>query len=104
MTMKKKSLIFKCIAVMIIIFMIVIFGACGNHSIGLGNYTFTKVHIITHNGHSVCLTVEKWYQADVGIEVKTKEYGTLWLSEGMYMLCEHDCPICAAEAEQENKQ
>lgn len=95
--MKEKHLTFKLIAVLIIMFMTVVFGACGNHSIGLGKFTFRKVHIFVHDGPDMCLTVEKWYEDDIGIEVRTKEYGTLWLSEGTYMLCEHDCPICDAK-------
>lgn len=84
---------FKFIAVTIIIFMI-LFAACGNHSIGFGNFTFTKVHIFIHDGPDMCLTLKKWYESDTGIEVLTKEYGSLWLSEGTYMLCQNDCPIC----------
>lgn len=88
---------FKRIAVLIIIFIMLVFAACGNHSIGFGNFAFTKVHIFVYDGPDMCLTVEKWYESNTGIEVKTKEYGSLWLSEGTYMLCEHDCPICNRE-------
>lgn len=87
---------FKFIAATIIIFMI-LFAACGNRSLGLGKFTFRKVHIFIHDGPDMCLTVEKWYESDTGIEVKTKEYGSLWLSEGTYMLCENECPICGRE-------
>lgn len=99
--MKKKCVTFKRIAILIIIFMMIVFGACGNHSIGFGKYTFTKVHIFVNDGPDMCLTVVKWYEDEVGIEVRTKEFGTLWLSEGTYMLCEHDCPICSAKVEEE---
>ena len=95
--MKKKHLAFKCIMVLIIMFMTVVFGACGNKSIGFGNYQFTKVHIFVHDGPDRCLTIEKWYESGTGIEIRTREYGSLWLSEGTYMLCEHDCPICDME-------
>ena len=67
--------------------------ACGNESLGLGNYTFRKIHIDTPN-FSGCCTVEKWHDNERGIEVKTKEYGSLYLSEGTYILVENKCPIC----------
>jgi len=95
--MKKKYVAFKWFVILIIIFMMVVLGACGNHNIGFGNFTFTKVHIFVYDGPDMCLTVEEWYEGDIGIEVRTKEYGSLWLSEGTYMLCENDCPICSAK-------
>ncbi len=70
---------------------------CGNMSIGLGNYEFKHVHIFTHDGNDRCLEVEKWYEGDTGIEVCTAEYGSLFLSEGTYMLCGDKCPICDNE-------
>ena len=66
---------------------------CGNMSMGIGNYTFRKIHVDTYN-YSGCLTVEKWYDNASGIEVKTKEAGYLYLAEGMYMLIEDECPFC----------
>lgn len=65
---------------------------CGNKSYGMGNYNFTKVHIFSNEG-DVCCKVEKWYDAEMGIEVKT-DRGALFLSEGTYMLIESYCPIC----------
>lgn len=41
--------------------------------------------------------VESWRNDDGGIELKTKNYGTIILGDGTYMLydCEGgDCPIC----------
>ena len=66
---------------------------CGNMSIGLGNFTFNKVHVDTHN-YSGCFTIEKWYDNDNGIEVKTKEAGSMYLAEGMYILIKDECPFC----------
>ena len=66
---------------------------CGNMSLGMGNYTFRKIHVDTYN-YSGCFTVEKWYDNSSGIEVKTKEIGNLYLAEGMYMLIEDECPFC----------
>lgn len=66
---------------------------CGNMSLGIGNYTFKKIHVDTHN-YNGCFTVEKWHDNTSGIEVKTKEAGSLYLAEGMYMLIEDECPFC----------
>lgn len=66
---------------------------CGNMSWGLGNFTFEKIHVDTHN-YNGCFTVEKWYDNASGIEVKTKEAGFMYFAEGMYMLIEDDCPFC----------
>lgn len=71
------------------------FAGCGNMSLGFGSYTFTKVHIDTHS-YSGCLSVEKWYNSRVGLSVKTKEVGEIYLSEGTYILLEgtEECPFC----------
>ena len=68
--------------------------AC-NMSLGLGNLEFDKVHIDTHN-YSGCFTIEKWYDNSTGIEVKTKECGSMFLTEGTYFLISEDCPFCTA--------
>lgn len=64
-----------------------------NVSIGPGSYTFTDVHISdgSNVGHG---HIESWHNDDVGIEVKTEEYGSLFLSEGTYILFNGTCPIC----------
>ena len=71
---------------------------CGNMSMGFGNFTFTHVHFTDYlEGH--CATIEKWYDNSTGIEVKTKEFGSLYLSEGSYILvdtAEH-CPYCVED-------
>ena len=69
--------------------------SCGNMSMGIGSYTFEHVHFSDAvEGH--CATVEKWYDNETGIEVKTKEYGALYLSEGSYQLISNGqaCPYC----------
>lgn len=68
---------------------------CGNMSLGLGNYTFKKIHVDTYH-YTGCFTVEKWHDNTSGIEVLTKEAGSMYLAEGMYMLLEDECPFCAA--------
>ena len=69
--------------------------SCGNMNYGLGNYTFTKVHILdggATSGH--CVAITSWHDDDIEIEVHTTDYGTLYLSEGTYVLVESKCPIC----------
>ena len=69
--------------------------SCGNYSMGLGNYSYTKIHIDTYH-FSGCYTVEKWYESESGIEVTTKELGSIFASEGTYILVEEKCPVCDA--------
>lgn len=66
---------------------------CGNMSWGMGNFTFRKIHVDTYN-YSGCFTIEKWYDNSNGIEVKTREAGSMYFAEGMYMLIEDECPFC----------
>lgn len=69
--------------------------SCGNMNYGWGNYTFTRVHILdggATSGH--CVAITSWHDDDIGIEVHTTDYGTLYLSEGTYVLVESKCPIC----------
>lgn len=77
--------------------------SCGNRSItGIGEYNFKKIHIDTHD-FSGCFTIEKWYDNEgSGIEVKTKEVGSIFASEGSYFLIEDVCPFCS-EKEGEGK-
>ena len=86
----KKKIIVMIIAIAILAIVLV---GCGNMSMGLGNYTFDKIHVDTHN-YNGCFTIEKWYDSSSGIEVKTKEVGSMYLAEGMYMLIEDECPFC----------
>ena len=86
----------KIVAVVLVVTtMVVALCGCGNMSIGIGNYTYEKVHVDTHH-YSGCFTIEKWYDSETGIEVKTKEYGSFFLSEGSYVLLGGDegCPFC----------
>lgn len=88
--MKKLCLLF--VSIVLILALV----SCGNQSLGFGNYSYTKIHIDTYH-FSGCYTVEKWYESDSGIEVKTKEVGSIFASEGTYILVEEKCPICDAE-------
>lgn len=67
-----------------------------NQGIGLGNLSFKHIHF-SNAVSGRCATVEKWYESeDSGIEVKTKEYGAIWCSEGTYIMFESGakCPYC----------
>lgn len=94
----------KIIAVFVGLIFICLMCACGNKAmIDPGNYTFTKIHIDTYH-YSGCLTVEKWHDNDTGVEVKTKEVGSIYLSEGCYSLIEGECPFCDNSTEIEGAE
>ena len=70
--------------------------SCGNMSMGFGNYNFEHIHF-GRNDMDYSATVEIWYDTEgPGIEVKTEEYGAIFLSEGTYELFENEkkCPYC----------
>lgn len=96
--MKKIVAIFLSVLLVLSMFCLT---ACGNMSLGFGNFDFEKVHVDTYH-YNGCFTVEKWYDNETGIEVKTKEVGALYLSEGQYVLIEDECPFCAAKEEQQS--
>ena len=85
--MKKKFVI-----VALMVATIMLLAGCGNQNY-FGNYTYTKVHVDTHN-HSQCFTVKTWTDSESGIEVNTEEVGSMFLSEGTYILLEGECPFC----------
>lgn len=89
-----KKILFVCLVITVCLALI----SCGNMSIGPGRYTFKKVHVDLHS-YSGCLTVENWHDSETGIEVKTTEAGSLFLSEGTYVLLDgtKDCPFCNHE-------
>lgn len=65
-----------------------------NQGIGWGQLKFEKVHI-SIGDTSKCVEITSWYDSEgAGIEVKTKDYGSLFLSEGTYILVSDKCPIC----------
>ena len=58
---------------------------------------FRRVHIFTHTGQHKCIEIQSCIMHPVGATVYTEEYGALYLSEGTYMLCESECPICGGK-------
>lgn len=83
----------KIIAIMVVLVLMSTLCACGNMSMGMGNFEFKRVHIDTHN-YSGCFSIEKWYDNGTGIEVETREAGSMFLSEGNYILISGECPFC----------
>ena len=69
--------------------------AC-NTDIGFGSYSFHKVHVQMYNMDKPAhFEVETWKDDEGGIELKTKNYGTIFLGDNTYMLYDIDeCPIC----------
>ena len=84
------------VMIMVVAMVAVMLTGCGNMSLGFGNFTYEKVHVDTYH-YSGCFTVEKWYESGTGIEVLTDEIGSMYLSEGTYVMMEGDkeCPFCA---------
>ena len=69
--------------------------ACGNENWGFGNYNWKHIHFSDAvEGH--CATISSWHDNTAGIEVHTVERGSMFLSEGSYMLFENEiyCPYC----------
>ena len=79
---------------------LVILGILSGCNMGMtpGNFTFNHIYIDTYHD-SGCYTIEKWYESGTGIEVTTKEIGSIYCSEGTYILIEDetDCPFCNRE-------
>ena len=86
-----KKILILIILIILISISIFCFTACNMTLVG--NYNFTKVHIY-YEGYEECLEIKSWTDGDTGIEVDSKKYGSLFISEGHYLMCEDDCPIC----------
>ena len=80
----------------VVIAISIVFASCGNMAvIDPGTFTFKHIHSDTYH-NPMCFTIEKWWDNSTGIEVRTKECGTMYFSEGDYVLIENaeDCPYC----------
>lgn len=85
----------KFIAIVMIMVMALSLCACGNENWGFGNYNWKHVHFSDAvSGH--CATISSWHDNTTGIEIHTVECGSMFLSEGSYILFESgsDCPFC----------
>ena len=80
---------------LVTIMLVFVLASCGNENWGFGNYNWTHIHFTDAvEGH--CATITSWHNNETGIEVHTQECGSIFLSEGSYILfdtAEH-CPFC----------
>ena len=85
----------KFIVILVMLALLLSATGCGNMGLGCGNYTYAKVHVDTYH-YSGCFTIISWYDGDMGIEVNTEEAGSMFLSEGTYILLDGSkpCPFC----------
>ena len=80
----------------IIMIALMAFGLCAcNENWGFGNYSWKHVHF-TDNVEGHCATISSWHDSTAGIELHTIECGSMFLSEGSYILFENasGCPYC----------
>jgi hypothetical protein len=68
---------------------------CGNENWGIGNYTYTHVRVGSA-GEGYCATVSSWHDNELGAELHTEEFGSIYCSEGTYVMFEDGakCPFC----------
>lgn len=87
------SIILLCCMLCLSIFTL---SSCLNYNIGPGSYSFKYVHIqMPGMTKPVHLEITSWKDDEGGIELKIKDYGTIILGDGTYMLYTSDtCPIC----------
>lgn len=86
----------RIVALMLILSFILITCSCGNMSMGMGSYKYEHIHVSNGANDAFCATVIQWYDNETGIEVKTEEYGNIYISEGLYILIPeaNKCPFC----------
>lgn len=85
----------KFVAVIVIMVMCITLLAGCNENWGFGNYSWKHVHFSDAvEGH--CATISSWHDNTTGIELHTVECGSMFLSEGSYILFESaaGCPYC----------
>ena len=83
------------IIVCVILLLCVCLAGCGNVNMGFGNYNWTHIHFTDAvEGH--CATITSWHDITTGIEVHTEECGSIFLSEGSYIMFDsaQHCPFC----------
>lgn len=96
--MRNKKLNFNFILCIVILIVTMVLGlsGCGNKAIlDPGNFSFKHVHISDSvEGH--CFEINKWWDNESGIEVRTTDGNGIFCSEGTYQLFESStsCPYC----------
>lgn len=85
----------KVICLVLVLVMALSLCACGNENWGVGNYSWKHVHF-SDATEGYCATIKSWHDNTTGIEIHTEECGSMFLSEGSYILFESgaDCPFC----------
>lgn len=81
--------------ILVVMLLVCTLCACGNENWGFGNYNWKHVHFSDAvDGH--CATISSWHDNETGIEIHTVECGSMFLSEGSYILFESEsnCPFC----------
>jgi hypothetical protein len=70
--------------------------SCNMSCSPLGSLTFTKVHIqMPGMSTPTHLEVVTWKEDTGGIELKTKNFGSILLGDGTYCLYDGEkCPVC----------
>lgn len=86
----------KKIVILLLISAMLIIALCSCNKQMFGTYNFTHVHICDNAGHTADYKIESWTEQSEtpGIEVKIQGYGSMWLSEGTYILYTDKCPLC----------
>lgn len=84
----------KIISIFLFVAIILLLTSCNKKL--FGTYNFTHVHICDNAGHTADYKIESWTEQSEtpGVEVKIKGYGSMWLSEGTYILYTDKCPLC----------
>ena len=63
----------------------------------VGHFEFNGLHCADFNGNVRDFTVSRWYESDSGVEVLTEEAGSVFFSEGTYVMYENECPLCVGK-------
>lgn len=88
----KKRIFALVLLVCVLLPIVLLFSSCDR---AVGRYTFGGIVIcVPGTSDHVCLTIVDGVMHDTGVEVKTKEYGPIFCSDGTYILFEDKCPIC----------
>ena len=88
----------RLVGLLLVLVLLLSLCACGNMSMGPGNFNYEHAYIGV-GYDTFCVTVEKWYDYELGVELKTKEFGGIFCAEGTYVLIEDatHCPYCKGE-------
>ena len=93
-----KKVFYFVMAIVVLVAFVLAMSSC---NMGLvGKFTYRGIHPTTHDGRFACLKVDKWYESDTGIEVKTESGESIFASEGTYIMFKDVCPICGEQPEQ----